>query len=130
MARIGEIERRLENWSRWKQGGGLGGLGYASVQLNGESERARFREAVIPTVDCEAEETDRAVAGLESTLRRTVEVFYLEPEGYEAKARYLCIGVAGMYRRLERAHALLHNWFVELQAKRRAERARVEATHK
>lgn len=126
MARIEDIERRLENWSRWKLGGQSGGMGYARPSLNTESTGARYRQAIIPTSDCEAEETDQAVMALEEELQRTVATWYLEPEGPGPKAALLGIGVPGLYRRIERAHALIDAWLVERERQRVEQRKQVE----
>lgn len=89
MARDADTERRLQNWARWKLGAGARGLGYASVNLTmvlGD-DRSDYQEARIPTVDCEAEETDRAIMTLPSELRATLEVFYVLGGGVTSKAR-------------------------------------------
>lgn len=127
MARIEDIERRLQNWARWKVGGSAGGLGYASVNLAGDTSRALYREARIPTDDCEAEETDRAVASLDSELRRTVEVVYLDGGGTKRKADLLNCTESTIKSRIWRAHRQLSCWLTERQRERQAERARVAA---
>lgn len=127
MARIEDIERRLLNWARWKIGGSAGGLGYASVNLAGDTSRELYREARIPTNDCEAEETDRAVVSLDSDLRRTVEVVYLGSGGTRNKAAALCCTEATVYARVDRAHRLLAQWFTARQRDRAIERDRLDA---
>lgn len=122
-----EMERRCLNWARWKLGGSSGTMGYARVSPGMEPGGGRYREARIPTIDCEAEETDRGIAALDPDLRRTVEQYYLQPEGNYIKAIRLGIAEATLYRRIERAHQELSAW---LQDRRRAadvERLRVMA---
>ena len=127
MARIEEIERRLLNWARWRAGAGSGGMGYASVNMASEGARDGYREATIPTIDCEAEETDRVVMSLASELRAAVEAVYLGQGTVAEKARRLCLSEAGMYRRIDQAHARMQSWLNDLDQARRRQRARVEA---
>lgn len=125
MARIEDIERRLLNWARWKTGDRSGGMGFAKVNM-GMSGGTRRRESIIPTSDCEAEETDRAVMSLPSHLRATVEAVYLSGSLWAVSAR-LCITPAAVDARIWRAHALIQTWVHNLEAARQAERQRVEA---
>jgi hypothetical protein len=126
MARNEEMERRLQNWARWRCGAGMGGLGYSSANLTGMPSGDRGRESVIPTDSCEAEVTQQGVMRLESELRRTVEVYYLSAHGTARRAQLLCITEAGMYRRVERAHRALEAWLVERERVAREQRQRVE----
>ena len=130
MARIEEVERRLQNWARWKMGGGSGGLGFAGVQLTSDTSRAGYREAVIPTMDCEAEETDRAIGTLPSELRRTLEVVYLDGDGMASKAKKLACTRITVDSRVWRAHQLINAWLQDLAAQRRAQQANLEAMQK
>lgn len=127
MARIEDIERRLLNWARWKCGPGVGGLGFSAVNLLGHEYSSRVREAVIPTVDCEAEETDRAVHALSAELQQTLEVVYVQGGGRAQKARTLGCTEATVDARLWRAHAQLQSQLSAMAAAQREQRARVEA---
>ena len=127
MARIEEVERRLLNWARWRAGAGSGGMGFASVNMAACGDRSGNRESVIPTLDCEAEETDRAVMALASELRATVEAIYLGNGTMAAKARRLCVTEDGINRRIGRAHARIQAWVADLARVRQAQRALVEA---
>lgn len=61
MARDIEMDRRLQNWARWRVGMSYGGLGYASVCYEDVVDKSRNdAQAKIPTLSVEAEETDRA----------------------------------------------------------------------
>lgn len=111
MARIEDIERRLLNWARWKLGGTSSGLGYATARCWAVVVTPGYREAVIPTVACEAEETDRAVQSLASELRATLEVVYLMNEPMKRKIAYLCCCEATIKARIWRAHRMLVNFF-------------------
>lgn len=127
MARIDDIERRLLNWARWCAGAGAGGLGYASVDMAAEAGgRDGYREAVIPTVDCEAAETHQAVMALPHELQVTVERYYIKGGGHEAKAERLHIAVSTMYARIDLAHRRIQAWLADLAATRRAQRERIE----
>ena len=126
MARIEDIERRLLNWARWRAGAGMGGLGYSGVDLTDDGGRDGYREAVVPTMNCEASETETAVQALVPELRAAVEMFYLRGGGHKDKARRLGLSAAGMYARIETAHARLQVWLADHHARRRAERERVE----
>lgn len=126
MARLEEIERRLLNWARWKCGPRIGGLGYASVNLTAWSRDEEEAKAKIPTLDCEAEETDRAVLSLDSELRATVEVVYLSSGGMKKKAERLCCSEATVKARVWRAHRKISDWITDMQRARQQERERVE----
>ncbi len=126
MARIEDIERRLLNWARWRAGANQGGLGYATLDYASEAGQSGYREAVIPTVDCEAEETNQAVMALSSELRATVECFYLAGGGIAQKARRLCVSVPTVYQRVERAHVAIQSWLFDRQAAARRQRELVE----
>ncbi len=127
MARNEEIERRLQNWARWKLGAGGGGLGYGGSAWNMEPSGTRYREAVIPTIDCEASVTDQAVASLDVRLRETIEQVYLTGDSAALDARKLGCSEATVKARVWEAHRRLVVWFAERAALARAERERVEA---
>lgn len=127
MARIDDIERRLENWARWRIGStgieGYAGTGFGDWAGEGTSA---YREARIPTSAVEAELTDRAVTSLHQDLRHAVYVYYLQPEGYVKKALLLGCSVRVMYLRIEQAHIELQRWFDDYARQRQAERERVD----
>lgn len=127
MARIEDIERRLLNWARWRLGATRSPLGYAQAQfgerVDGEGWDA---PAVIPTVDAEAAETDRAVGALDSRLRRTVEVAYLHGGGIARKLQMLACSRATLHARIDEAHRKLSGWFTDQHRQAQAERQRVE----
>lgn len=128
MARIEEIERRLLNWARWKAGESrTGRIGYARTSWGADvGTRGCYREARIPISDCEAEETDRAIAALTPfELRQTVSVYYLASSETEAMGRLQCARQT-MHARIGRAHLAIQHWLAEQQRAREQERARVE----
>lgn len=128
MAKIEEIERRLLNWGRWRHGAGAGGLGYARVNYSEllATDRENYQEAVIPTIDCEAEVTERAVQALASELRATVEVYYVLGGGLAAKARRLAVAEATVKQRVWRSHRLIQTWLAAREREAIAQRDRVE----
>lgn len=128
MARDPEIERRLNNWARYRLTRGTGALGYASVNLSDPTMiREPYAEAPIPTNAIEASETDGAIMLLPGELRAAVESHYLAPGGLAQKLARLCCSKATLYNRIERAQRLLAEHFASRADKARAERARVEA---
>lgn len=127
MARNEEMERRCLNWARWKNGEGQGGLGYGGGGWNWTgADRATFREARVPTLDAEAEQTDRAMQSLEPALALTVEVYYLSTGTMEERCSFLRISRATIYARVDRAHEALAAWLRDAEAKARHERERVQ----
>ena len=127
MARIPDIDRRLDNWARWRAGGRSGGLGFASVNLATAFQgRSTDREAIIPTLDAEAEITDRGVLALASELRATVEQAYLHGGSVARKCTRLACSEATYHSRIDRAHRELAAWLTEREAAARAQRERVE----
>jgi hypothetical protein len=126
MARIEDIERRLQNWARWKLGATHSGLGYAAMRWDGGAVGPGRRESVIPTIDCEAEETDRAVLSLPSELRATVEVVYLVNKPMRWKAAHLCCSEAAIKARIWQAHRRIEQWSVAKRETTRELRSRGE----
>ena len=119
MARDAEMDRRLNNWARWRVGMSSGGLGYASVCYEDVVDKSRDdAQAKIPTLSVEAEETDRAIKLLPSELKRTIEVVYLEGSTTDKQLRLLGVNtVRTIQLRIERAHILLKRWFEEEREK-------------
>ena len=128
MARLPDIERRLLNWARWRIGSLSGGMGYARTRyehrVDGEGYDAQSR---IPTDDCEAEQTDRAIAALEPPLQRALAETYLRGDGAAMKARRAGCSEATLYARVERAHRLIAAWLTDHASQARSERQRTEA---
>ena len=123
-----DIERRLQNWGRWKHGAGAGGLGYAKVSFEVEVvDCDRELESVVPTINVEAEVTDRAIMTLASELRATVEVVYVLGGTMAAKARRLACTERTIYGRVERAKRNISHWLSEQAEVRERERQRVLA---
>lgn len=127
-ARIEDMDRRLDNWARWLAGGRVGGLGFAAVNMLAAmgGDRGRYREASIPTSDCEGAETDAAIKTLPAELIQTIEVHYLSGLGVAAQAVRLGVTPATVRVRLCRSHGLLQTWFADQAQQRRAQRERVE----
>lgn len=123
-----EMERRCLNWARWRGGAGSGGLGYGGGggMWRDVVSTSRYREAVVPTLDVEAEQTERGVAQLVSHLRRTVEVYYLGTGTMVERCHSLQIASATLYARIDKAHEALAAWLREQEAMARHQRERVE----
>ena len=127
MARIEDIDRRLCNWARWSLGARSGGLGFASSSPARDGGGYGYRDAVIPTVDCEAEETNRAVQSLDERLRLTLTQVYIGAGSMKRKAGSMGVSEAAVNLRVWDAHRRLAAWFSERQREIRAERQRVES---
>jgi DNA-directed RNA polymerase specialized sigma24 family protein len=127
MARIEDIDRRLLNWARWRIDRTGGVLGYAAAPLaervDGEGWDA---QALIPTVDCEASDTEVAVQALEGRLKAAVEMVYVQGGGMRRKAERLCCSEAAVHARIDEAHRKLSAWFTDRHQQRLAERERVQ----
>lgn len=126
MARDPDIDRRLWNWARAKQGGLSGGLGFSRVNLEAEGSVRGYREATIPIDACDADVTDQAVRALSPVLRETVQRLYLHGATYKAVAARERITEQGVRMRVWKAHDELRAWFAERSARGVDERARVE----
>lgn len=128
MAKIESIERRLLNWARWRAGLARGGLGYAKSsyeeRVGGEGYDS---QAVVPTIDCDASETEDAVASLMPDLKKAVEVVYLDARGMAWYTKRLGLTESGVRARIWDAHHKLARWFADKADGRRVERSRVEA---
>lgn len=126
MARDPEIERRLLNWARAKEGGLSGGLGFARANLEADTYQRGYREATIPIDACEADITDQAVRSLLPVLRETVMRLYLNNESTKVVAARARVTEQAVLARLWKAHAELRAWFAERESKAAEERKRVE----
>ena len=128
MARDEDMERRLQEWARWKLDANRSPLGFAGVDLaNAELPRDPYgAQAPIPTNDLEAAETDKAVMALPHELVETVHLHYVGAGSQAKKAAKLGVTERSMRDRVERAHRMLSRHFAEKTEASRAERARVE----
>jgi DNA-directed RNA polymerase specialized sigma24 family protein len=123
-----DIERRLQEWVRWRerQAAGGGVLGFARCGFE-PVVHDRYRQAAIPTVDCDASITDQAVLALASPLRAAVEAFYLRAGSVGKAAARLCIGESTLHMRIGQAHQALRRWFNDRAEIHAREAARVQA---
>jgi hypothetical protein len=122
MARIEDIDRRLQNWGRWKHGAGAGGLGYARVRSMMRVDGGEQAGPIVPTNDCEAQDTDGAVMALPSELRATIEVYYVQGGGMADKAKRLACTEPTIRNRIARAHPLIQSFLADLAARRQQQR--------
>jgi hypothetical protein len=125
MAKIDVIELRLLNWARWKMRSG-GMLNYAGVNYQSVGSSSGYREAVIPIVDCEADETEAAIQQLDVRLRDTITVHYTGnfiDAAYQAKT--LGCAVSTLHARISEAHRKLFDYFEARRKAGDAERERL-----
>lgn len=128
MARIPEIERRLNNWARWRASMSAGGGNYATVELGAMRVDGQGWDAptVIPTNDAEADETERAVQSLPVEQRDAVFAAYVGTRSVAERARRLGVSLSTLYARVDTAHLALARRFAEAREAAEAERKRVE----
>lgn len=129
MPRIDWIEERLQNWARWKIARTTGDTGHSARDLGAANGgRSGYITAAVPIIEAEAAATDEAIERLDPPgLGLTVHRFYLDTGGHVEKAARLCISVATMYARIDRAHQQLAEHFRARQERQRQERARIQA---
>lgn len=126
-----DMERRLLNWAKWRwltKGGG--GENFARCDMAEErvdGGGGYDAPITVSVIDEEAWQMDAAVATLESALRRTVEVVYLEGGNVQRKAAKLCVSERTVHTRIDQAHRKLAAWFTDRQQQQREKRARTEA---
>ena len=128
MAMIDWIDRRLHNWARHHEGSLIGGLGYATVNLQAVGGSSGQCEVVIPTNQIEAEETEVAVRKLPRELQRTVELYYRRTASRKELASLLGCSLPTVDSRLSRAHRLLADMFNEEEAAQARIRAELRDT--
>ena len=126
MARIPDIERRLENWARWLATGNAGryaGAAWGEIRVDRSNP---WPEAPIPTNEADAVLTDHAVAALEHRLQRTVVVHYTH--GGTVRSQLAELGgmaEATLHSHIDAAHKCLDRWFRDRETAAAAERERV-----
>lgn len=129
MARIPDIERRLQNWARWRSSMGVGMGSYARVDMTEERVDGGGYDTplTIPISDDEAQRTDRAVQSLEGDLRDAVMAVYVDGGQMRKKASRLGVSEATVYLRVDQAHKRLAAWFTAEAQSHRDHRARMES---
>jgi hypothetical protein len=127
MPRDEEIERRLQNWARWRLSLQAGSMGYAGVDLEsaGMPRSGYDTPAAIPTHDVEASETEDAVKSLPELLWQTLVVFYVGAGSLAKKARHLDISERALHARVEQSHRLLSAHFTAKNEQARLARERL-----
>ncbi len=122
-----DMDRRLQNWARWRhmcRGGGHFSAPSIEARVDGLGHDA---PTVIPTSDAEAEDTEAGVMALDSVLRAAVESWYLGSGGVAARCKRLCCSETTLRTRIGLAHAKLSEWLCARHARRQDQRARVDA---
>lgn len=122
-----EVERRLKNWIRWKQGEG-GGMGQGRHPLACIAEmvrdRSRFRGTTIPLFTHEAHQTNDDILALPQPLRDALLEQHLGRGNTADSLRRLGIAKATFYSRISKAHAALWTvWMTREHAARELRRA-------
>lgn len=128
MARIKRIQQRLENWALWKVRDDTGALGYAtrSVLASDVWSRGSYNGMLIPVIEQEAEETNRAIESLRlkrGHLFKTLELYYVKGLGILGTARAMMRAESTIKAQLEQADHAIAEWLDEQVNER--ERARV-----
>lgn len=129
MARIPDIERRLQNWARWRSSMGVGVANYARVDMTEERVDGGGYDTPlpIPISDDEAHRTEYAVQALEVALRDAVMAVYVSGGQMRTKAARLGVSEATVYLRVDQAHYRLAAWFTAEAQAQRDHRARMES---
>ena len=119
---IEHIDRRLQDWARWRVGGGMVlfafnriyAMGGEVAYAGGEDQRG----SVVPLDDLECSATDRCVQALEPTLQRAVTEAYCRMRSLsdESVARQLGVSRMTLWRRLDAAHRVIMGLLADLSA--------------
>lgn len=108
---IDYINTRLNGWAAWLKSGKRNCLGYpthaAFARLMPSSQPAG---PLVPYLNEEAEEIDRAVSSLPVDVRELLKEFYMHEGPAEAKAKRLKCCRDTLYARLHQAHVRVMEW--------------------
>lgn len=120
MARIGWVERRLDNWARWSNERASRGLGLPRQSMflrAAGAPRGYGAGNRIPVESIDASQTERAVQalrGVNGLLHAAVIHHYLHGvSGQDLADRLGGVSVRRAYQRIEEAHQILDQWFRE-----------------
>ena len=122
-----EMDRRLQNWARWRclrEDGGRVATASMQERVDGDGWDA---PTVIPTSDAEAEETQRGVANLQGVQRYAVEVWYLGGGGVAQRCKRAQCSETELRRRVGLGQRALGQWLADKRAAAERERLRVVA---
>lgn len=124
----GDMDRRLQNWARWRAFREDGGR-VATCSFGERVDGGGFdAPTVIPTSDAEAEETEAGLrAALDVTHQRAVCAWYLGGGGVAQRCRRAECSETELRTRVALAHRKLGQWLTDKRAAADAERRRVEA---
>lgn len=101
MAIDAETDRLMNNWARWRDGGGVSCSVTAAYDLEA---RGRREEVSMPLINGEAVDVDAAVEDLQPQLKQVVIEFWTKPGTVRNKANRCGSAVDAFYRKLEDAH--------------------------
>lgn len=129
MARDADIERRLQNWGRWRASMGSTVGNFSGVDLTEERVDGGGYDApmVVPILEAEAQVTEAAVQALEPGHCAAVHAVYVAGGSMEKKAQRLGVSVPTVYARIDLAHRRISVWLAERATAQREQRYRVEA---
>ena len=121
-----EMDRRLQNWARWRafrEDGGRVATCSFGERVDGDGWDA---QQVIPTSDAEAEETQHGVARMDTNVRRAVEAWYLGGGGVAQRCRRADCSETTLRERVAHGQRQLGQWLADKREAARRERQRVE----
>ena len=124
----GEMDRRLENWARWRflrEDGGR--IATMSLEERVDQDRTGWdAQTVIPTFEAEGEETQSGVLRLVSVQRYAVECWYLGGGGVAQRCRRAQCSETELRERVALGQRSLAQWLHDKRSASEAERTRVE----
>ena len=127
MARLEHIRLKLENWAKWCEQKGSGGLGYPS-----QSPFARWgmpagpMEATIPLINEDALEINEAVDSLQFTqshLYLVLQLTYAKGLPRHLVAKRMSRAESTISKNLEDADRALDRWLSDKQAQRQRKKS-------
>lgn len=110
MAKIDWIEKRLENWARWRLKRSANALGFPKQNVLARfwsPPRNREAVAILPVDENEAWTLEQCIGALPLVLKQTVEQRYLTTGSVTDDANALGCGVSTVHARIEDAHRRL-----------------------
>ncbi|MFG0593778.1 hypothetical protein ACF8OH_04615 [Delftia sp. WSY_9] len=135
MARREHIKQRLNNWAMWRARRDGNGLGFATQNILAAwmasvKQPPKVREATIPVLHLEAEETDQAVQSLKHSkphLFLVLELIYLRDLGIQGTARRIGRAPSTVHAQLDAADKAIEDWLSEMVQERERKLAQLWA---
>ena len=123
MAIDSETSRLMQNWALWQSGASI------SCAVSGAYDAA-LKDAYdtpMPLINGEAIEVNQAVEAMAPHLAKAVREYWCKPASAHVVAMSCSCSIAALYRRLDQAHARVHDHRRVL--KDRAARVRSALSH-